>query len=320
MTEGGLVRIWYVSSQRLCNFRCSYCVSTEDYAKSNTLNWLKDTDQANFETIVRWIGTRPFPVGVRLATLGEPFASWDFLRQTAWLTQQDGVRFVELLTNGSLLKQRLPKISETTNLERLSLWITWHPTEISIDRLLEGAILAQEQYGCFVVINSLLFPDNIQQVDQLRTRATQAGLRFNLDLGYDASGEYGTYSTSDEVVPIKSKTDWQAEAVRLGADPHVLSINLAALDDVRGKACSAGHDNLFIGIDGEVYPCSRYSEIGESRLGNILDPDFELNLRPTRWADCRAANGCSNKEDFLNLQIAERLRDSAVPSLGWTSR
>jgi MoaA/NifB/PqqE/SkfB family radical SAM enzyme len=319
MTAPDLVLIWYVSSQRLCNFHCTYCVSTEDYAKSNSVNWLGKNDKDDLETIVRWIGTRPFPVGVRLATLGEPFASWDFLYQAAWLTRQSGVRFVELLTNGSLLKRRLPKLADRADLKRLSLWITWHPTEISMASLLESAVSAQKEYGCFVVINALLFPDNVHQVADLRAAAIAAGLRFNLDLGYDPSGEYGTYSTSDKVMPIKTKSGWQAEAIRLGADPRVLATNLVALDDVSGRLCSAGYNNLFIGIDGEVYPCSRYSELGQDRLGNVLDPDFELDLRAVRWAGCLAQNGCSNKEDFLNLEIAENLRSAGVPSLGWCS-
>src|SRR5207302_4867380 len=67
-----MVRIWYVSAQRLCNFRCSYCVSIKDYAKSNTQDWLEPDDQVRFTKIVDWIARRPFRVGVRLATLGEP--------------------------------------------------------------------------------------------------------------------------------------------------------------------------------------------------------------------------------------------------------
>ena len=70
-----LVEIWYVSSQRLCNFHCQYCVSIEDYAKSNRYDWRREEDRDDFEAIIRWLGTRPFRVGLRLGTLGEPFTS-----------------------------------------------------------------------------------------------------------------------------------------------------------------------------------------------------------------------------------------------------
>ena len=163
-----LVRIWYVSSQRLCNFHCEYASRPRTMPR-DSVNWLKDNDQADFEKAVRWIGTRPFPVGVRLATLGEPFTSWDFLKQTAWLTAQPGVRFVELLTNGSLLKNPMPKLADLADLSKLSLWITHHHTEISIERVIENAALAQ-RYGCFVVVNALLFPDNLDQAQRAARR------------------------------------------------------------------------------------------------------------------------------------------------------
>jgi MoaA/NifB/PqqE/SkfB family radical SAM enzyme len=311
------VRIWYVSSQRLCNFHCTYCVSTGDWAKSDKVDWRDDHDRKDFEQIVRWLGTRPFPVGIRLATLGEPFASADFMAQAAWLTKQPAVEYVELLTNGSLLKSRLPKLVGQADLSRLSLWITHHHTEMPIERLIANARLAQDEYGCFVVVNALLFPDNEEAVQELRAATTAAGLRFNLDLGYDPSGADGTYGPSGEVVPLSQRSDFQAQAIRLGANPDLLTANIIGLDRVHDQPCAAGHNYFFIGIDGEVYACSRYYELGESRLGNVLEPGFELPLRADCWAGCRAPNGCSNKEDFLNLKVVAGARDAAVPSLGW---
>jgi MoaA/NifB/PqqE/SkfB family radical SAM enzyme len=312
-----LVRIWCVAPQRLCNFHCSYCVSTGDWAKDNRVDWRSEDDRSGFARTVRWIGTRPFQVGVRLATLGEPFTSREFLTQAAWLTQQDGVRFVELVTNGSLLKSRLPKLAGQVDLSKLSLWVTHHHTQISIQRLIDNALFAQERYGCFVVVNGLLFANTVDQVAKLRVAAGRAGLRFNVDLGYETDVEAGTYTWADQVVPISHMPGWRDQALRLGADPTMLTANMIGLDDVRGRPCAAGHDYLFIGIDGEVYPCSRYYELEHGRLGNVLDPDFELRLRPGRWAGCHAICGCSNKEDFLNLDVVDADRRAAVPSLGW---
>ncbi|MGH3601806.1 MAG: hypothetical protein ACRDQH_16265, partial [Pseudonocardiaceae bacterium] len=180
-----LVRIWYVAPQRLCNFDCPYCVSTGDWAKDSRVDWQVRQDQDNFERTVRWIGTRPFPVGVRLGTLGEPFTSRGFLSQLAWLTTQCNVRFVEVVTNGSLLKSRLPKLAETADLTRLSLWITHHHSQIPVGRLIDNAVAAQEDFGCFVVINGLLFADTVDRVAELRAAAAAARLRFNVDLGYE---------------------------------------------------------------------------------------------------------------------------------------
>ncbi len=312
-----LARIWYVAAQRLCNFHCAYCVSIGDWAKSSQLNWRSSRDLEDFRKIVHWIGTRPVPVGVRLATLGEPFASQDFLQSAAWLINQPTVDFVELVTNGSLLKSRLPKMAADADLSKLSLWITHHDSEITAERLIKNAIFAQKEYNCFVVINALLFPHNIAEVRDVRQAAENAGLRFNLDFGYLPSAAEGTFARADEVIPIMSRPDWPDLVASLGADQDMLSANLTALNDVHKRPCSAGHDYLFIGIDGDVYPCSRYYGMKHGRLGNVLDEDFVLDLRSEQLAPCHAPFGCSNKEDFLNLSVVDARRRRGVASLGW---
>jgi MoaA/NifB/PqqE/SkfB family radical SAM enzyme len=313
-----IVRIWYVSAQRLCNFRCSYCVSINDYAKSNTTDWLEREDQDRFKKIVNWIGERPFRVGVRLATLGEPFTSPLFLSQAAWLTTRPNVAFVELLTNGSLLKQRLARLDREGDIRKVSLWITHHHTEISVSRFIENARYAQEKYGCFVVVNGLLFPENHEAVQELKTAAEDQGLRFNLDLGYDPLTPHGANTRLGEMVPILGREDVGiARALRLGANPEMLRLGLRAMGGLNNQLCCAGHNYFYIGIRGDVYRCSRYQVLDKNRIGNILDDGFEFTLNRERWTPCEAGFGCVNKEDFLNLRQQQLELDPATPSLGW---
>ncbi|QNP65835.1 radical SAM protein [Streptomyces genisteinicus] len=316
-----LLRVWYVSAQRLCNFDCSYCVSTGTWSKSRKHNWQDPGDLDRFKAVVRWIGTRPQPVAVRLGSLGEPFASNEFLTEAGWLTRQSGVRYVELVSNGSLLERRLPRLDKDANLAKLSLWLTYHDGQIPLERFIRNARFAQEEFGCFVVVNALLFPGNAQMVREVGDAAREAGLRFNLDLGYDpqAPSDDFDYSTAgpDRAVPVLRDPDVLDEVARLGGETDLTRTALLALRNPLGEMCSAGHDSIFIGIDGEVYPCSRYHVLEQGRLGNILDPDFRLDLRTEQWSGCRAENGCCNKEDFLNLRQAGGLRPEIVPSLGW---
>lgn len=311
------VRIWYVSEQRLCNFRCSYCVSINDYAKSNTQDWLGPDDQKRFERIVDWIAHRPFRVGVRLATLGEPFTSPPFLERAAWLSKRPNVDFVELLTNGSLLKKGLDRLDRGGDISKISLWITHHHTEISIPRFVANARFAQEQYDCFVVVNGLLFPDNEASIVELKAAAEEAGLRFNLDLGYDPLTPHGAHSAIDAMVPVLREGDGIARAIRLGANPELLRLNVLALRDLRNQSCTAGHNYLYIGIRGDVYRCSRYQALRKNRLGNVLDDGFELRLSEALWTPCEAGFGCGNKEDFLNLRRGKRDAEPPARSLGW---
>jgi MoaA/NifB/PqqE/SkfB family radical SAM enzyme len=311
------VRIWYVSSQRLCNFRCTYCVSINDYAKSNTKDW-PDEERERFDQIVGWIADRPFRVSVRLATLGEPFASRPFLSRAAWLSARPNVDFVELVTNGSLLKRRLEQLDREGDISKISLWVTHHPSEISVARFIDNARFAQEKYNCFVVVNSLLFPDNEAAILELKSAAEQAGLRFNLDLGYDPLTPHAVHSNVDEMVPVlRQGGDGLARAVELGADPELLELSMLAMRDLRNQTCSAGHKYFYIGIRGDVYRCSRYQAMDKNRMGNVLDDDFELRLSDEPRMPCEAGFGCGNKEDFLNLRPAPREDEPPARSLGW---
>ena len=315
------VRIWYVSGQRLCNFRCTYCVSVNYYAKSNAADWPAE-DQARFETIVDWIADRPFRTGIRLATLGEPFTSRPFLSKAAELSTRPNTEFVELLTNGSLLKRRLGQLDHDGDISKISLWVTYHPTEIPLSRFIDNARFAQDRYACFVVVNGLLFPGNEESMGELKHAAEDAGLRFNLDLGYDPLTPHGVHTSLEAMVPVLQdrEDDGLARAVCLGAHPDLLDLNMAAMRNLRGELCSAGHNYFYIGIHGDVYRCSRYQALGKNRLGNILDDGFELALTDQPWTACGAGFGCGNKEDFLHLQRRAPAAGPPPPSLGWIDR
>lgn len=317
----GPMRIWYVAGQRLCNFDCPYCVSTGDWSKSRRYDWTDPADRDVFAAAVGWIGRLPHPVEVRLASLGEPFASSFFLQQAGWLTRRDSVRYVELLSNASLLARRLPLLAEAADMTKVSLWLTWHPGQISLEKFITAAALAQDTYGCFVVVNTLLFdPADAAQARRVRDAAQQAGLRFNLDLGYDSATP--TASPTGAVPLLRAAPHDHERAVNAveeaGGDVALTRLALTALAGPRGLACRAGHDYLFIDIHGVAYRCSRYAADGLRPLGRVLDPGFRLQTRPATWAPCAASGGCCNKEDFLNLHLGERLRPRQVPSLGWT--
>lgn len=316
------LRIWYVAGQRLCNFDCPYCVSVGDWAKSRTYDWKDPDDRQRFAAIVEWIGTRPFEVEVRLGSLGEPFASPFFLEKAAWLTRQPGVRYVELLSNASLLKQRLPKLEVAANLGRLSLWLTWHEGQISLEKFIAAASFAQDEYGCFVVVNTLLFADHdTATIVKVKAAASEAGLRFNVDLGYDPYAPSEAFEHTGDAaaaVPLLQSADAVEAVQTCGGDAALTRLALVALTSPEGRPCRAGHDYLFIDIHGQAYRCSRYSVLDKDTFGNVLEAGFDPVLRPEAWAPCGASGGCCNKEDFLNLQLAAPLRGREVPSLGWT--
>jgi len=316
--EGGLLRVWYVSPERLCNLHCSYCVSTGDYAKSSTVEWASHEERAVFEDAVRWLGSASTRIGLRMGTLGEPFASKTFLERAAWLTTRGHIEFVELLTNGALLGRGLPRLLAQADSSKVSLWITHHPAEVSAGKLIENARLAQEVYGCFVVVNALLFPDNVESIMALRDMAVESGLRFNVDLGYNPRTPRGLVGSSGQMVPSLRLQDFQSVLDKVGANHRLVQINLRALEGVQSQPCRAGHSYVYIAINGDVYRCSRYYVLRRNKIGNVRDREFRLRPLSGPASPCEAAFGCCNKEDFLNLEAAAAIRDEGAPSLGWS--
>ena len=165
--------------------------------------------------------------------MGEPFTSRDFLDQVAWLTNQKNIQFVELLTNGSLLKQGLQKLQKKgAEFEKLSLWVSYHPSQISLDKFIDNARFAQEIYKCFVVVNGIIFPDNIEYIKNLKKATDEYNLRFNLDLGYNSA----IPSTRDNVFDIigdGTPGDKRKRAVEIAA-VFANSEVLASSDPVTG--------------------------------------------------------------------------------------
>lgn len=312
------LKVWYVAPQRLCNFNCEYCVSTGEYSKSNKKKWENEGDVDNFKKVIDWIISIDCRIKLRLGTLGEPFTSYEFMRQVSLLTNKDNIEFVELLTNGSLLKQRLPVLDKQgVNFNKLTLWASFHPKQISIERFFDNILFAREKYGCNIIINGLLFPESINDIIDLKKYADMYTVDFNLDLGYDPKvpAEVFDKKNIENLIPITKEFLDLEKLEYLGVNKKMVDVNFIALKNPKNQLCSAGHNYICISIKGDVYPCSRYYVLNEGKLGNILDDD-KIVLLESNFSRCKAKAGCCNKEDFLNLKMARELIDTNKKSIG----
>jgi MoaA/NifB/PqqE/SkfB family radical SAM enzyme len=238
---------------------------------------------------------------LRLQTIGEPFVSEEFLAAAARMTIEPNIRFVELVTNGSLLTSRLDKMLDQHGADaaKLTLWITYHHTEISAERLVENALYAARR-GAYVVVNALLFPDTFEPIARLHQLCATHDLRTNIDLGQDFNDAYAGLP----FIPLAGADDVLTSGA-LAQNASMAMISIVAAAAPRGLNCSAGHDYIFISRNGEVYPCLGYLRYRPAaKLGSVLDPDFVLSPRVARYAPCAIEKGCTCKEDFLHLEVA----------------
>lgn len=308
--------VWYICDLSLCNFDCAYCASGSPETgggRSRTEMWKTPDGPDRLHRILGWIAKLPYAVGLRLQTIGEPFVSDEFLAAASHMTQEPNIRFVELVTNGSLLTGRLGKMRDEHNADvaKLALWITFHHTQTTIARLLENALAAKQQ-GAFVVVNALLFPDQLELVRELHAQCEAHGLPTNVDLGQDFNDAYGGH----ELIPLAADVG-RYRSQSLITNARMASLSVVAAASPKGLNCSAGHDYIFIDPAGAVFPCFAYRRyVCDSQLGSSLDPDFIPRLRAERYRPCAVDKGCTCKEDFLHLQAAQQSR-AGQRSLGY---
>ncbi len=296
--------IWYICDLSLCNFDCAYCASgspEKGGPRTRKKLWQDDDGPQRLRHILQWIATLPYAVGLRLQTIGEPFLSQEFLAAASGMTTKQNIRFVELVTNGSLLTGGLKRmIDYGADFSKLTLWITFHHTEISPEHLVENAIFAVQQ-GAYAIVNALMFPDAIEPIARLHQLCAAQALETNVDLGQNFNDAYPNFP----FIPLAEDENVLASSA-LVPNSKMALISIVAATAPRGLNCSAGHDYIFIDRSGDVYPCLGYLRYRPStKMGCALEPDFMLPLRAMKYAPCAVEKGCTCKDDFLHLEVAE---------------
>lgn len=300
--------VWYMPHQILCNFTCAYCSTA---GVQGDRMWGTEDGAQVYRRIIEQIAALPRTIRLRMVTAGEPFVSKELLAGAAWLSHQPNIQFVELLTNGSFRDHQLRSFAAEAVFEKISLWITYHPTQIEAERVVAAARLASE-LGAFVVVHALLFPDTIESTTRLQALCREAGIRTDVTSGHNYNGAYDGHSS----LPI-ADTDpaWMASMYR---HRGALESMMLAHGNLRGAPCSAGHDYICITPAGSVFPCYRYAQnLPDTRLGNVLDDGFALRLREQEYAPCRLETGCYCKEDYFHLKLARDQLAISERSLGY---
>lgn len=290
--------IWYLSPLRRCNFKCAYC-STEQPLITDNNEWNREDSQATHQAVMKWMSELPYQLRIRMNSTGEPFVSKSYLATIARMTHAENVEFLEVLTNGSFSKSQFEKFALEANVKKLSLWMTYHHTQIAVEKFIEAAVIARD-HGVSVVVHALLFPDSTAQVAQLRDLCQLHSLKLHVGLGINFNGAYD----GKGFIPV----------VEQEVSPELMDLNVAFPSKVytlakkpSGWQCSAGHQYIFINPLGEIHQCATYSDFTpEKRLGSVMDAGFKLKLRADRYAECQSKAQCVCVEDYQHLELAEK--------------
>jgi sulfatase maturation enzyme AslB (radical SAM superfamily) len=322
-----------------CNFSCSYCVaaagqsqvSGTDYSQGAKRNmWGTKEGRDTTRKAVEWVASLPYRVGVRYDVHGEPFLNPDVIEDLVWLTGQPNVAFVEVQTNGSLFKKRLPQFIDRIDVSKLKLFCTFHHTEIGLDEYLANVVFASD-LGFEVTVNTLLATDNVAVIREILARCRERGIETSADLKFPGFDVPATEAMSDTVDVDKKARHFLnkdpfdellnagdaglevfrtvADSGPLGKEFRFLAALLVGLYGGTGRECSAGHDYIVVDNWGDVFPCSNYADTNTNRLGSVMDPGFVPKLRETPYAPCQYRETCHQKEEYGNLKILREHRD-----------
>lgn len=232
-----------------CNYDCHYC----PFAKHRETPAELEDDRQKLARFSSWVSARG---GDRLSVFFTPWGEgmtrrWyrDTIAEFSHLPQ---IRRVAIQTN---LAWNTKWIA-SCDLQRLGLWCTWHPDQVSRERFLEKCRQLDE-YGVRYSVGMVGLKENLEAAQRLR-----AELDDGVYLWVNAYKDELNYYDESDV------EDWSA------LDPN-FSINLRTYPSL-GRECRTGDSVISVDGDGTMRRC----HFIKAPIGNLYDDDFESALKP----------------------------------------
>jgi hypothetical protein len=251
-----------------CNYSCTYCPFAKRTMSASGLA----ADRLQLERFVQWAkNASTWRLRVLFTPYGEALIHPWYQAALTSLSHAQHIDLVSIQTNGSGSWDWLNQ----ANLQRLSLWITWHPSQISrstfgarMRRLHEAGV--QFSVGCVAV------PDTLTEVEALRSE-----LPNDIYLWVNAQ---------------RPKTEYDAHEIQrwTAIDPH-FPLDLFSQAS-HGRSCRTGRDVISIDGDGDIRRCHFIPTV----LGNLYRHTIDkiLTERPCSRVRCECYIGYSHLDDL----------------------
>ena len=282
-------RILYRGSLSSCNFDCSYC----PFAKTTNTKEELRVDAEQLQKFVEWVSQTDNQIGVMFTPWGEAIIHSYYRQAMIRLSQLPNVERVSMQTN---LSCRLDDF-EAVDRDAFSLWTTFHPDQVSLDRFLERC-------------NDLIGMD-------IRFSVGVVGLRQHFDaiqqLRDRLPGHVYVWINS-----YKREPDYYQEQdleFLNSIDPY-FHLNCHYYPSA-GEGCRAGDTAFTIDGNGDVRRCHFIDKV----IANIYRDDIFASLRPTLCTNqtCGCHIGYVNQHKRKLDQLFEKNILERIPA-SWPIR
>jgi MoaA/NifB/PqqE/SkfB family radical SAM enzyme len=254
-----------------CNYGCTYC----PFAKHTETRQEHEADRRALERFVAWVATRKQDeIGILFTPWGEALIRKRYQLALVQLSTLPNVSKVAIQTN---LSCRLDWV-DACEKDKLALWATYHPTQISRKRFLEKCAELHRR-GVRFSVGVVGLMEQAEEIVALRRE-----LPTDVYLWINAYKRNPDYYTSDVLRQFEQ------------IDP-LFPINNQRHPS-QGRACRAGHTAISVDGNGDMRRC----HFIKTPIGNIYAAGFEEALRPTPCTNdtCGCHIGYVHMQD-LNL-------------------
>ncbi len=241
----------------MCNYDCTYCIQSPKTRVGHP-------SPEEVDKFLTFFASLEGSWEVKM-TGGEPFAFPAFLERIIPGLIESTSHKLSLLTNLSAPPAQLRRFAELTRGRLGIVSASIHLEHVEIDAFVDKAknLRAQIDPSASMVINAVLVPGRLDQVERARAAIESAGLRFFPQVMKIGRGTFD-YDEHD-----------RANVDRLvGISPNPRKANVAP--SYRGRMCHTGVDYFVLTQRGEAWRCRTARRFDEGFLGNVLDGTFAL--------------------------------------------
>ncbi len=256
----GNLKVAYIHATLRCNFNCSYCYNrtliNKDYKEFSTSEWIKILKKLKKQGVVKFIFTG-----------GEPLIRKDL--KELILSVKDKNTYIEVLTNGSLLKDQFYDLIDivdkfTVSLDSFDINInSKNRSDVNYYDIISTLKLFSEYNKDKILVRSVVNKNNIDDVEHFSKQLYE---------------EYGIESTHGWFIPNNySEIPLVPKYRKLENPSSIRPKNVNFISILNKLACGAATSIIALDPAGNIYPCQNLMT-KELKISNILNENWYEEL------------------------------------------